>query len=155
MSEWKNWHIKLNEAIEIPTSTQLNLMNSEHSKMYQLAQKIKRHKELLSEYEEEFNDLKEQLDIKKLPSWCWIWQLKNSRVSWKQEFINRLGKTAANKLSATAKTKTTPQIGIRFIDPNPDQIPIDPEAAKRQEKPKKLKLTPLKTTPLLKLKLKG
>ena len=153
MSEWKNWHIELNEAIEKPDQTQLTKMDKKHFRMYALSQKIQSKKEELAELEEQFTDLKSELNQNKLPNWAWIWMKKNSRVSWKQVVINKLGQTFANKISAEAKTKEHPQVGIRFIDPNPDKIPIDPEKKKRQEKPKRLSLKKQSKTPLLKLKL--
>ena len=153
MSEWKKWHIELNKAIEKPDQTQLTKMDKKHFQMYSLSQKIQLKKEELAELEEEFTDLKEELNPKKLPNWAWNWMKKNSRVSWKQVVIDKLGQTFVNKLSAEAKTKEHPQIGIQFIDPDPDKIPIDPEKKKRQEKPKRLSLTKQSKTPLLKLKL--
>lgn len=151
--KWKDWHIKLNEAIDKPTTNQISEMKPIHFKLYTLSQHISEHKEQLAELEEEFNDLKGTLNIKDLPNWAWIWIKKNSRVSWKEVVIKKLGKTYANKISAEAKQKEYPQIGIQFIDPNPDKIPIDPETKKRQEKPKRLNLTKETKTPPLKFKL--
>jgi hypothetical protein len=154
MTNWKEWHIELNEAIEKPTNGQLIDMDKKHFKMYSLSQKIQIKKEELSELEEEFKDLKETLNPQKLPNWAWTWIMKKSRVSWKQVVINKLGKTYANKISAEAKQKKYPQIGIQFIDPDPEKIPIDPEKKEHQEKPARLNLVKQQKTPLLKLKLR-
>ena len=151
--QWKDWHIELNEAIDKPTQSQIIGMTKEHYEMYSLSQKIQFKKEELAELEEEFKDLKGTLNITNLPNWAWTWIKKNSRVSWKEVVIKKLGQKYANKISAEAKQKEYPQIGIQFIDPNPDKIPIDPEKKKRQEKPKRLNLSPETKTPLLKLKL--
>lgn len=154
-SKWKQWHIDLNEAIEKPSNSDLGEMDELHLSLYKTWKSIQETKESLSELEETFDDLKSQLNKDDLPEWAWIWIKKNSRVSWKQEFINRLGQPKANEISAAAKQKEYPQIGIRFIDPAPDQIPIDPETKKRQEKPKRLTISQRSQTPLLKLKLKS
>jgi hypothetical protein len=139
--KWKQWNIELNEAIEKPTNNDIVEMDELHLKLYQTWKKMQELKEDLELVQNEFNELKEQLDIKNLPNWCWIWIKKKSRIAWKEEFINRLGQVSANKVSAAAKQKEYPQIGIRFIDPKPEDIPINPETKKRQEKPKRLKLT--------------
>jgi hypothetical protein len=153
MSEkWKQWHIELNEAIEKPTTKQIGEMDNLHLKLYKTWKTLQEKKEDLELVQNEFDELKEQLDIKNLPEWCWIWIKKQSRIAWKQEFINRLGKVAANKIAADAKQKEYPQIGIRFIDPKPEDIPIDPEKEARQKKPKRLNLTkPKKKFKLLNL----
>jgi len=153
--EWKQWHIELNEAIEKPTRFQISKMDKTHYELYKLSEEIKIKKDELSLLEEEFKDLKDTLDQKNLPNWAWIWIKKQSRVAWKQVVIDRLGQTYANKISAEQKQKEYPQIGIQFIDPDPESIPIDPEKKKRQEKPKRFKLSKESHTPLLKLKLKA
>lgn len=153
ISKWKQWHIELDEAIEKPTSSQIKEMNTDHFDLYSLSQKIQIKKEELSELEEQFKDLKDTLNPKKLPNWAWTWIMKKSRVSWKQIVIKKLGETYANKISAEAKQKEYPQIGIQFIDPNPEKIPIDPDKKKRQEKPVRLNLAKQQKTPLLKLKM--
>jgi len=153
MSKWKQWHIELNEAIEKPTQGQLIDMDKVHYSLYTLSMKIAVAKEELSELEDEFKDLKDELNPEDLPSWAWKWIKKQSRVAWKQVVIDRLGQTYADKISATQKQKKYTQVGIQFIDPNPENIPIDPLNKKRQEKPKRLKLAKQKRTPLLKLKL--
>jgi hypothetical protein len=155
MSEWKQWHIELNEAIEKPSQTQLAEMDKTHFELYVLSQKIQNLKDELAEAEDLFKDLKDTLNPNSLPNWAWIWIKKQSRVAWKQVVIDRLGHTYANKISAEQAQKEYPQIGIQFIDPNPEKIPIDPEKKKRQQKPKRFKILPEKQTPLLKLKLKA
>lgn len=141
MSEqWKKWHIELNEAIDKPSNFDITEMDDLHLKLYETWKSIQETKESLAELEELFNDYKAQLDMNDLPDWAWIWMKKHSRVSWKQEFIKRLGKTVANKISAEAKQKKHPQIGIKYIDPNPDKIPTDPETKQRQQKPKRFEL---------------
>jgi len=153
MSKWGKWHMELKDAVDKPNQEQLTKMEKKHFELYSLYEKIKSRKEELEELEERFNDLKGTLNIKKLPNWAWVWMKKHSRVAWKQEFINRLGKTKANEVSAQAKTKEHPQIGIQFIDPNPDKIPIDPKTKELSQKPKRLNLSKKKKTPLLKLKV--
>jgi hypothetical protein len=151
--QWKDWHIELNEAIDKPTNSQLAEMEETHLNLYKLAKTITDLKEKLSECQEKFDDLKGTLNMEDLPNWAWIWIKKNSRVSWKDVVIKKLGQTFANKISAEAKQKEYPQIGIKFIDPNPEKIPIDPETKKHQKKPGRLNLTKETKTPLLKLKL--
>jgi len=153
MSRWKQWHLELNEAIEKPTRFQKEQMNKTHFELYKIAQEIQIKKEELELLQEEFKDIKDTLNQNKLPNWAWIWYKKQSRVSWKQVVIDRLGQTCADKILADQKQKRHPQIGIQFIDPNPDQIPIDPN--KKKQKPKRLQLTKQTHTPLLKLKLKA
>ena len=152
--QWKQWNIELNEAIEKPSQLQIANMNQTHFELYSLALEIQTKKDELDELEDQFKDLKDTLNPQSLPQWAWIWIKKQSRVAWKQVVIDRLGQTYANKISAKQKQKKYPQIGIQFIDPDPKSIPIDPEKKKRQEKPKRFKLTKETHTPLLKLKLK-
>jgi hypothetical protein len=153
MSEWKNWHIELDEAIEKPTQSQIVEMDKAHFELYTLSIKIRDTKDELDEMEERFKDIKDSLNKTSLPDWAWIWIKKQARVAWKQVVINRLGQTYANRISAEQKQKKYPQVGIRFIDPDPEKIPIDPDKKKRQKKPKRFKLSKEKRTPLLKLKI--
>jgi len=153
--EWKQWHIELNEAIEKPSQSQLADMDKTHFELYTLSVKIQNLKDELAEAEDQFKDLKDTLNQNNLPKWAWIWIKKQSRVAWKQVVIDRLGQTYANQISAEQAQKKYPQIGIQFIDPDPKHIPIDPEKKKRQEKPKRFKLSQETHTPLLKLKLKA
>ena len=153
MSEWKKWHLELNKAIEKPTRFQKNQMDKVHFELYQLAQEIQTKKEELELLQEEFTDIKDTLNQNDLPKWAWIWYKKQSRVAWKQVVIDRLGQTYANKILANQAQKKYPQIGIQFIDPDPEKIPIDPNKKKQQQKPKRFKLTKQTHTPLLKLKI--
>jgi hypothetical protein len=153
--QWKEWHMELNEAIEKPSTADIGEMKELHLNLYKTWKSLQEAKERLELIQNEFDEFKEQLNIDDLPEWCWIWMKKKSRISWKKEFVNRLGQTKANEISAAAKQQKHPQIGIRFIDPKPDDIPIDPETKKRQEKPKRLELSKQKRTPLLKLKMKN
>lgn len=54
--------------------------------------------------------------------WLWIWDLKRTRVKWKEEFVKALGQPKADAITKRYKTKTYPQLGIRFVDPIPDSI---------------------------------
>jgi hypothetical protein len=153
MSKWKQWHLELNEAIEKPTRFQKKQMDETHFELYRIAQEIQTKKEELELLTEEFKDIKDTLNQNNLPDWAWIWYKKQSRVAWKQVVIDRLGQTYANKISANQAQKKYSQVGIQFIDPNPDQIPIDPNKKKQQEKPKRFKLAKQTRTPLLKLKI--
>ena len=153
MTDWKEWHIEVDKAIEKPTNGQLIDMNKMHYAFYSLSKKIAVAKEELAEMEDQFKDLKDELDPNNLPSWAWSWIKRQGRVAWKQIVIDRLGQTYANQISAKQKQKEYPQIGIQFIDPVPDKIPIDPTKKKLQLKPKRLKLTKQQRTPLLKFKI--
>lgn len=153
MTDWKEWHIEVDKAIEKPTQSQLINMNKVHYSLYTLSKKIAVAKEELSELEDEFKDLKDTLNSKDLPNWAWNWIKKQGRVAWKQVVIDRLGQTYANQISAKQKQKEYPQIGIQFIDPAPDKIPIDPIKKKSLLKPKRLKLTTQQETLRLKYKL--
>jgi len=152
MTDWKEWHIEVDKAIEKPTQGQLIDMNKMHYAFYSLSKKIAVAKEELAELEDKYKDLKDSLDPDDLPKWAWNWIKKQGRVAWKQVVIDRLGQTYANQISAKQKQKKYPQIGIQFVDPAPDKIPIDPIKKKSLLKPKRLKLTQ-QTNPLLKYRI--
>lgn len=153
MTDWKKWHIEVDKAIEKPTQGQLIDMDKVHYSLYTLSKKIAVAKEELAELEDQFKDLKDSLNPNNLPNWAWNWIKKQGRVAWKQIVIDRLGQTYVNKISAKQKQKEYPQIGIQFIDPVPDKIPIDPIKKKSLLKPKRLKLTTQQETLRLKYKL--
>jgi hypothetical protein len=158
-NEWKQFNEKLKDSIEEPTKKQMLQMDEIHLAIYELTQEKNSLNQSLSEVNDKleryYNRVKELLDSDTPPNWAWTWDYKKTNVQWKQEFIKRLGKAEANKILSVAKQKSYPKIGIRFIDPNPEDIPENPiDKAKRNVS--KLDLAPPKLSLKEKLaQLKG
>jgi hypothetical protein len=139
MSEWQKYNDELKQSIEEPTKKDLLQMDELHLTIYELNQeKISLEqslKEVNDKLEQKIEKVKQLLASDNPPNWAWNWIFKKTSIAWKQEFINRLGKAEANKISAEAKQKEYPKVGIRFVDPNPELIPETPiDKAKRNVK---------------------
>jgi hypothetical protein len=142
--DWKKYNKEKKEAIEKPNNKQKLQMDELHLTIYELYQE----KEALQEALEKVNldieihlkEVDELLKSKNPPNWAWRWIFKKSNISWKSEFVKRLGQAEANKIVSEAKQNEYPKIGIQYIDPNPDLLPENPITIKRQQKPIKVRL---------------
>lgn len=130
MSTWKKFNKDLKQVIERPTKKQKLQMDDLHLTLYELHQEKNSLSASLDEVNKKIDRYTERLDqllqSDNPPNWAWRWVFKKSNIKWKEEFINRLGKAEANKILSTAKQKEYPKIGIRFIDPKPEDIPDNP-----------------------------
>lgn len=77
----------------------------------------------LKEIDERINQIRDEL----MPfvdefDWLWIWTKKRTSVKWKEEFVKALGQPKADAIVKQYKTKSYPQLGIKYVDPIPDSI---------------------------------
>jgi len=150
MSEWKKFNEELKQVIEKPTKKQMRQMDALHLNLYELHQQKNTLNQSLNKVNEKIERYMKKLDAllnsDNPPVWAWRWTFKKSNIKWKEEFIKRLGKVEANKILSVAKQNEYPKIGIQFIDPNPEDIPINPNELKKQSTPKRLTLSKPKLT---------
>jgi hypothetical protein len=134
MNEWQKFNDDVLGAIEEPTKKQKFEMNSLHFAIYELNQEKVSLSKSLDEVNKKIDSYMKELDqlitSDSPPTWAWRWIFKKSNIKWKNEFIKRLGQPEANKILSVAKQKEYPKIGIQFIDPNPEDIPKNPNQLK-------------------------
>lgn len=144
MNEWKKFNEKLKQVIEVPTKKEMLQMDDLHLTLYELHQEKNSLSASLDEVNKKIDRYTERLDqllqSDNPPNWAWRWVFKKSNIKWKEEFINRLGKAEANKILSTAKQKEYPKIGIRFVDPKPEDIPENPIKQRSKSPVKRLNL---------------
>jgi hypothetical protein len=149
MNDWKKYNEEVKQAIEEPTKKDKLRMDEVHLTIYELNQEkvslSQSLKEVEKKLEKYYNRINEMLQSDDPPNWAWSWIFKKSSIKWKDEFIKRLGKAEANKILSATKQKEFPKIGVRFIDPNPDQLPETP-IDKAKKTPKRLTLPEPKLT---------
>jgi len=142
--DWKTYNKEKKAAIEKPNSKQKLQMDELHLTLYELFQEKEALKESLEKVDFEIETLLKEVDellkSKDPPHWAWRWVFKKSNISWKSEFIKRLGQAEANKIVSEAKPKEYPKIGILYIDPTPDLLPPDPIKEKNKKTPKRIRL---------------
>ena len=151
MSEWRKFNEDVKQAIESPTKKQMLQMHEVHLALYELTQEKMALSKSLDKVDAQIKKYMKTIDglLDSDPSinWAWRWTFKKSSIKWKEEFINRLGQAEANKVSSVAKQKEYPKIGVQFIDPNPENIPANPDELRKQSF-KRLKLKIPKTLTL-------
>ena len=147
MNKWKKFNEDIKQVIEEPTRKQKFQMDDLHLTLYEFNQEKISLSKSLDEVNKKIDHYMKKLDqlltSDSPPTWAWRWVFKKSNIKWKEEFINRLGKAEANKILSVAKQKEYPKIGIQFIDPNPEDIPKNPDQLKV---PKRLTLPKSKLT---------
>jgi sporulation protein YlmC with PRC-barrel domain len=97
--------------------------------VHQTAIKIEHERKLLKERMEYLDNemskireaLKEHLKSNEV-DWAWLWDKKRTNVKWKAEFVKACGTKKAEEIVNQYKSKTYPQVGIKYIDPIPDSI---------------------------------
>ena len=118
-------------------SSKFRILNIKHQQLILLSIDKKKLSSRIEEIDLEISTIKESIKSginKGIIKWAWIWIKKSSRVKWKQEFINALGRKKAKEVALDYETKEYPQIGIQYIDPevtsiiqiknNPRKFPI-------------------------------
>jgi hypothetical protein len=119
-------------------------MDELHLTLYELYQEKWALQEALTkvefDIEVQLKEVDELLKSNNPPNWAWRWIYKKSNISWKSEFVKRLGQAEANKILSVAKQNEYPKIGIQYVDPNPDLLPENPDEIKRKQKPSKVRL---------------
>jgi len=142
--DWKKYNKEKKGAIEKPTAKQKLQMDELHLTLYELYQEKWALQEALTkvefDIEVQLKEVDELLKSNNPPNWAWRWIYKKSNISWKSEFVKRLGQAEANKILSVAKQNEYPKIGIQYVDPNPDLLPENPVEIKRKQKPSKVRL---------------
>jgi hypothetical protein len=142
--DWKSYQKEKKAAIEKPSSKQRLQMDDLHLTIYELFEEKEALKSALEKVDYEIEALLKEVEVllksNNPPNWAWKWIFKKSNISWKSEFIKRLGQAEANKIVAEAEPNEYPKIGILYIDPTPDLMPPNPIKEKNKQTPKRIRL---------------
>lgn len=91
-------------------------MDNEHKLFLNLLNQEKELKEQLKQTQQQIKEKEayylKQIKMGKAYPWCWKYNIYKTNISWKEKFIEYLGKKKADEISSTTPQTVYPHIGV-------------------------------------------